>query len=447
MRHTFILLALSLAVTAVPGMGTADTTKARMQVTLVSTQGDVYEGSRLGVIAHNAPARSKVTFEIKAGPKWRYGGTRRADAFGGARWWTIVPLGESSTHVRVRAEGVTSKPLRVRVKASDGLVHGDPTQLSRRGILKSPVTSDAPGPRTPTSPSDELVDRLHAWDPTTRETQNIGNVSAFGDYLSRPDRNSFEELLSQFPGVVLRSRVNFGEVSAAVNAASLVARQREGTVGFAVVDIDTARTWTNEEADTVKRSASIVKVAMAAYMLEKSDIEVSPALWEKLRLLITESNDVLMYELFNPRSREVIDYLRNYDHRVQYSSVWGWTGVTARGQARFLAALASDSGMERSYSEELIGLKRNVVPAQRWGWSDAFPAEVAEQLPVKNGWFVWNNGTATINCLALLPYHGQEERLAAAILTSYPARLGLDYGRNTCRQVAAAFVSSLAATP
>ena len=63
-RISAVVLPISLMVVGLHGLSPAEAARAPLQVTLGSTQGDVYEGSELCLIARNDPARSRVYFEV-----------------------------------------------------------------------------------------------------------------------------------------------------------------------------------------------------------------------------------------------------------------------------------------------------------------------------------------------------------------------------------------------
>ena len=198
------IAALALMVGAMPTASPAAAAKSRLQVTLGSSAGDIYEGSRLGLIARNAPKRATVTYEIWTGGAWRRAGSKRANAYGSALWSTKVPMGVSSLRVRVRAGKFTSRPLTVRVLASAGWQYWDQTHLGNGGLLKRLVTPsgssiavtsvhplsgsyellDAWGERVLVSKSNGSTESIYAWDPAMSEARYVKSVSAFDDEVS-----------------------------------------------------------------------------------------------------------------------------------------------------------------------------------------------------------------------------------------------------------------------
>lgn len=203
-RIAATVLPISLVIVGLHGLSPASAARAPLQVTLGSTQEVVYEGSRLGLITRNAPARATVTYEIWSGSAWRFGGTTKASSSGGALWWTNVPMGASSLKVRVRAGKTVSRPLTVSVKAADGWQYWDQTHLGSGGLLKRLVTPGGSAITSnyiyPLSGSYELLDgwgervlvsrpngslqAIYAWDPQMREAQYVMSISTFDDYAT-----------------------------------------------------------------------------------------------------------------------------------------------------------------------------------------------------------------------------------------------------------------------
>lgn len=207
-----------------------------------------------------------------------------------------------------------------------------------------------------------------------------------------------------------------------------------------MVDRATGKLYRNDQAHERVRSASIVKVAIASYYLQPGGPNAD---YSTLAAMITQSDNASAYALFDGVGEKVIGQLAKWDTRVQYSPWWGHTKVTAAGQAKFLAALADGDVLPARPTRMLLALMRHVDSSQRWGLSEAVPGRGNRGVPVKNGWYAWGDlGTSSINCLALLPLDGQEERIAVAVTTSFPSSLGLGYGRATCRQVGKAFTAA-----
>ena len=191
--------------------------------------------------------------------------------------------------------------------------------------------------------------------------------------------------------------------------------------------------YRNEEAHDRVRSASIVKVAIAAHHLKSPR---SSAQYSTIRVMITQSDNTAAYTLFDSVGPQVIRDLSRWDTRAIYSPWWGHTLVTAAGQAKYLSALADGKVLPKQGTRMLLGLMRHAEPEQRWGLAEGVQGKGRSSVPVKNGWYAWEDlGTTSINCLALLPFDGDSERLAVAVTTSYASDRGLGYGRTTCRLI------------
>ena len=218
-RIAAAVLPISLMVVGLHGLSPAEAARASLQVTLGSTQGDVYEGSRLGLIARNAPARATVTYEIWSGSAWRFGGTKRADNYGGALWYTDVPMGASALRVRVRVGKLASAPLSVPIKASDGWNFWDQTHIGVGGILRQLITPegdtitnghvfplegnvellDAWGQRILVSRSNGSTDSVYLWDPSMSEAR----------YLFSTDPMTLQVGFGRSPDEILRQGLTY----------------------------------------------------------------------------------------------------------------------------------------------------------------------------------------------------------------------------------------------
>ena len=218
-RIAALVLPISLMVVGLHGLSPAEAARAPLQVTLGSTQGDIYEGSRLGLIARNAPARSTVAYEIWSGSTWQFGGSKRADAYGGALWFTEVPLDVTSLRVRVRVGKAASRPLVVPVKVSDGWNFWDQTHIGQGGILRQLITPegrtitnghvfplsgriellDAWGQRILVARSNGSTDSIYLWDPTMNEAR----------YLFTTDFMTLQVAFGRTPDEILTKTITY----------------------------------------------------------------------------------------------------------------------------------------------------------------------------------------------------------------------------------------------
>jgi hypothetical protein len=114
---------------------------------------------------------------------------------------------------------------------------------------------------------------------------------------------------------------------------------------------------------------------------------------------------------------------------------WGLASTTAHDQALLAAALARKRLLEPTDTRFLLGLMRNVEPTQRWGFADSIDPTL--QPAVKNGWYeATDNSIWGVNCMAIFDSPTLAHPFSIAVMTRYPAHLGMAYGQETCRGVA-----------
>lgn len=109
---------------------------------------------------------------------------------------------------------------------------------------------------------------------------------------------------------------------------------------------------------------------------------------------------------------------------------WALTRITAEDAARLGACLADDDVLDDRWTAWLLREMRNVAPSNGFGIREAFDAEQAERIAVKNGWTPRSDtGQWHVSCL------GVWDTWSLAVLARYPVRLGLGYGAAICRDV------------
>ena len=102
--------------------------------------------------------------------------------------------------------------------------------------------------------------------------------------------------------------------------------------------------------------------------------------------------------------------------------------------AVILSALAHARATTPAHRDALLAEMRQVVPAQRWGVGDA----VHHSNPaVKNGWYpdvdeqVWR-----VHCTGVVDDGPHPNRWIIVVTTRYSSDLGMEYGQETCSNVA-----------
>ncbi len=112
---------------------------------------------------------------------------------------------------------------------------------------------------------------------------------------------------------------------------------------------------------------------------------------------------------------------------------WGATQMTA-GDLATLAACAARGDIAGPATAQLLQLMRTVRGPGRFGIVDGLPP--GTDVAYKNGWdLIHENGAAGaqwhVNCAAIIDHHW-----ALAVITRYPAELGLGHGAALCADAA-----------
>ncbi|GIG61097.1 hypothetical protein Lfu02_54690 [Longispora fulva] len=181
----------------------------------------------------------------------------------------------------------------------------------------------------------------------------------------------------------------------------------EGTLSLAVVD-HVHGTTTLYHADDTFRTASIVKVAILAELLDRE-----PDLSDDDRALayqmITVSDNDAASDLWDAIDgatglTDLVDRL-GLAHTVPgEDGAWGVTTTTAADQVRLLDAVTGPGLLATLMSE--------VNPDQRWGVTAA--ARSGESVLVKDGWMNWDDvdGTWSVNSIGRITGPGVDVTIA-----------------------------------
>lgn len=224
------------------------------------------------------------------------------------------------------------------------------------------------------------------------------------------------------------------------------AKSREGLVEISMGNLDDGTvTDITPAPQTGVRAASVMKVSIAVQFLrlreaQKRDVTADEII--ELGRLIEVSDDASADDLWAQSGgpaglSALISAAGMKQTALPPGQTWGFTLTTAHDQALLASALAKGRLLGASDTRLLLGLMRNVEPTQRWGFADSVDPTL---LPaVKNGWYedkderVWR-----VNCMAIFDASTLAHPFSIAVITRYPANLGVAYGQDTCRGVARA---------
>jgi beta-lactamase class A len=225
--------------------------------------------------------------------------------------------------------------------------------------------------------------------------------------------------------------------------ARIYAAGRAGTTGVAMIDTLTGESAGNSQSGAAMRSASIVKVVIGMALYSRAERErrgLTPAEQSDLSGMIRVSDNDAASRLWDGLGGPAaITWVRKVTGvRATQPPAdprdWGFTTTTAHDMSAILNTLVHGHAIQAGHRDALLGEMRQVAPAQRWGIS---PAVRRSTPAVKNGWYpdddslVWR-----VHCTGVVHDGPQPNRWVLVVMTSYPKSLGMDYGQETCQQVA-----------
>jgi hypothetical protein len=221
------------------------------------------------------------------------------------------------------------------------------------------------------------------------------------------------------------------------------AASREGSVDVSIGNLGdgTVADVTPGPQATV-RIASLMKVSIAiAFLRLRHDQGRAPTEGELVELgLMIEASDnhyaqVLWDESGGSRGLSVTAADAGLTHTAyQPRSGWGFALTNAHDQALLATALARGRMLSPGDTQLLLALMRNVQPNQNWGFADTVASSL--KPAVKDGWYedkdqsVWR-----VHCMAIFDSPALAHPFSIVVTTRYPAKLGIEYGQDTCRGV------------
>jgi hypothetical protein len=161
----------------------------------------------------------------------------------------------------------------------------------------------------------------------------------------------------------------------------------------------------------------------------------------ELSRMIRDSDDNAAEDIYQVTGRNAtIQRMIKTCGLTETTAVNGWwskTEVSARDAVRLGQCVANGKAAGSKWTGWVLSEMRQVrgsVTQQpgggRWGIIDALPQEMADEVAIKNGWtLLFEDGDWHLNCLAI------QSDWVLSVLTSYPGKLGKQYGADICKQV------------
>jgi hypothetical protein len=228
-------------------------------------------------------------------------------------------------------------------------------------------------------------------------------------------------------------------------AAAEVAASRSGVVEWAIVDLATgyaSGSGSLADPQVAIDAASMGKVLIAVAAVQQG-LTASPVQAAELALMIEQSDNTATDDLYAAvGGAATIQALMDGTGMTASGAGrnWGAMSITASDMAHFLAQLGSGELLGLA-TDEVLEPMRAVVADQRWGISEA--ATAVPTAAVKNGWYPDTDGRWRLHCSAIVGSTeptGVDQGVAIVVMTHYSQELGMGYGEETCRLVAAALL-------
>jgi hypothetical protein len=212
-----------------------------------------------------------------------------------------------------------------------------------------------------------------------------------------------------------------------------------GWYSWALLDQRTNKITGSTNMSSTNRTASMIKSWIAADYLRRSaerGVTPSDTRLNEVSTMIRDSDNAAATDLYavngkQASTRRLISTCGLTDSKVGPTS-WSDTRVSARDTTRIAACIQDGRAAGPKWTSWLLKEMRLVRGVGDFGIRKAFPAAVAQTIAIKNGWVVRDdNGDWEVNCLAI------GDGWTMGVLTRYDASLGMTYGANICKNVAA----------
>lgn len=207
---------------------------------------------------------------------------------------------------------------------------------------------------------------------------------------------------------------------------------------WALLDRNTGVVATTGGGTGTSTTESMIKVAIAAeYLRELEHIPRTPDTGEMdmLSRMIRDSDNDAAETLYrrgggDQMLTKVLDVCELRASRTT-PGWWSQTQLTAADAARLGMCIAAGRLASAEWVTWILGEMRSVRGDGLFGIIEARPHDEQDRpLAIKNGWNLRDDGWH-VNCLAVA------DGWTLAVLTRYPAELGVRYGGLLCRSVAA----------
>jgi hypothetical protein len=211
----------------------------------------------------------------------------------------------------------------------------------------------------------------------------------------------------------------------------------EGDFSWAMIDRRTGKISGSKNQATTSTTASMIKAWIAAdYLRRAAEKGQTPSdlRMEQLRIMIRDSDNAAAQTLWGQvggiaSTKRLVKMCKLTDSKPH--SNWSNTALSSRDTARMGACIADGRAAGKKWTNWLLDEMRAVRGVGDFGIRQAFSADVAATIAIKNGWVTRDAlGEWHVNCLAI------GDKWALGVMTHYPANLGYEYGAKICKDVA-----------
>ncbi|HEX6682505.1 MAG TPA: serine hydrolase [Candidatus Limnocylindrales bacterium] len=218
--------------------------------------------------------------------------------------------------------------------------------------------------------------------------------------------------------------------------------EAEGWHSWALLDHKDGAIVGSQTQAEVARTCSVIKVWLAADYLRRAAEKGSTPSSSKLSALskmIRNSDNAVATTTFAELGKtacftRLMEMCQLTDFKAAGS--WGQCQMSARDLARLGATVMNGTAAGPKWTEWLLNEMR-LVKLGTWGIREAFPAEQAAALAIKNGWDTTSaTQTKHMNCMAVT------QRWTMITMTKYPIAMPDRHGQEIDKNVAAQLLQS-----
>ncbi|ROO53050.1 hypothetical protein EDC02_8008 [Micromonospora sp. Llam0] len=213
----------------------------------------------------------------------------------------------------------------------------------------------------------------------------------------------------------------------------------DGWWSWAMLDQRTGEIHGSANLAETSTTASLIKAWIAAdYLRTSAEAGRSPSDFRmrQLEIMIRDSDNQVAEELWQEIGRtaateRMIRICGLTDSHSSTENRWSTTRLSPRDVARIGACIVDGRAAGAEWTDWLLTEMRSVRSPGDFGVIEAFPADEADEIAIKNGWVIRDNEQEWhVNCLAI------GDGWTIGVMTRFPVDRPYTYGAKICREVA-----------